>query len=538
MEKILEKIIFELKSSVHKKGFDLDLFKRKVAKFYKIPCPSNLTLFKLYHKLVLKKRLKKDKKIEKILLTRPVRSLSGILNVSILTKPYFCPGKCIFCPKEKGVPKSYLSGEPAVERAKSLNYHPFFQVKKRLLSLFFEGHPIDKIELRIIGGTWSAYSSNYQTWFIKEAIKACNQFEKFLTGKSTKKHKKESLKEVQKANEKAKVKIVGITIETRPDFINLKEIKRMRKLGITRVELGVQSIYDSILKLNKRGHSVSKTIEATKLLKDAGFKVCYQMMPNLLGSDLKKDLEMFKIIFENPDFKPDLLKIYPLALVKLSPIYNFYLKNRYKPYSKKELIELLIKVKKLVPFWCRIQRIVRDIPSTQILEGGAKISNLREIVQKEMKKRKIACKCIRCRQAKETSLRAKKIFLFREDYFASGGLEIFLTFEDKKRKKLFALLRLRIPDWKKTKATFSVLKNSAILREVHTYGKLVPTGSKEKNSLQHKGLGKTLIKLAEKIAKNEFGLTKIAVIASIGSREYYRKLAYKLRETYMVKKLK
>ena len=506
---------------------DLDSFKRKMAKKYKIPCFKNIELLKIYHKLDQNKRRKLPKNIENLLRIRPIRSLSGIINVSVLTKPYPCPGKCIYCPSQKNIPKSYLDDEPAVQRAISANFDPYLQVQTRLKSLEKIGHPIDKIELRIIGGTWSYYLKQYQTWFIKKCFACANQY-----GKRNKTQIK-TLKELQKRNEKTKCKIIGITIETRPDYINIKEIKRMRTLGITRVELGVQSIYNDVLKINKRGHNIESTINATKLLKNAGFKVSYQMMPNLLGSTFEKDIKMFEQLFSNSDFQPDLLKIYPLALVKQSALYKIYKKNKFKPYSKNKLIKLLIEIKKQIPYQCRIQRIIRDIPSKYIIEGGVKVSNLREVVQKEMQKQGLKCKCIRCREIKKEYNNKEKIYLFRKDYNASDGKEIFLSFENKKRDKLYALLRLRITT---EKSYLPVLNEAGIVREIHTYGQMTPVGNKPLSS-QHRGLGKKLMKKAEQIVKKEFKMNKIAVISGIGVRGYYKKLGYKLENTYMTKEI-
>ncbi len=499
-----------------KNSEDLAFFKRKISKKYKIPCPSNISLLKTYHELVKNKRLKRSIKIENLLKTRPVRSLSGIVNISVLTKPYPCPGKCLYCPIEKGIPKSYVSGEPAVERAKRLNYNPYLQVKKRIEMLESEGHPTDKIELRIVGGTWSYYPKNYQRWFIKRCFEACNQ-------KNSK-----TLREAQELNERARHRIVGLSIETRPDFINEKEIKWLRELGVTMVELGVQSIYDDVLKLNLRGHGIKETILATKLLKDAGFKVLYQMMPNLPGSNFRRDKKMFKELFQNPDFQPDLLKIYPCALLKEAPLYKWYLKRKYKPYSEKTLINLLKKIKQEIPYYVRIQRITRDIPSPLVVAGAAKISNLRQIILEKMKREKWQCKCIRCREVKGEYQPNEKIYLFREDYNASDGKEVFLSFENKNRTKLFSLLRLRITS-----------KNKAIIREIHTYGQQLSIWGDRVSltSPQHRGLGKKLIKIAEKIVKEEFSLNKISVISGVGVRNYFRNLGYKLRNTYMVKSI-
>ncbi len=523
---ILELIIQELVKNRVKTRAILDSLKRQMSKKYKIPCPNNIKLLKTYHKLTKNKRIKKSEITENILRTRPVRSLSGIVNVSVLTKPYPCPGKCLYCPTEKGIPKSYVSGEPAVERAKRLNYNPYLQVKKRIEMLKLEGHPTDKIELRIVGGTWSFYPKKYQNWFVKRCFDAAN--------KTDRKNSEES----QRRNEKAKQKIVGLSIETRPDFINIEEIKHLRNLGVTMVELGVQSIYDDVLKKNLRGHNIKETILATKLLKDAGFKVLYQMMPNLPGSNFKKDEKMFEELFINPDFQPDFLKIYPCALLKEAPLYKLWQSGKYKPYTEKQLMPLIKEIKKKIPYYVRVQRIIRDIPSPKVLAGAVRISNLRQILMEEMKKENWRCKCIRCREIREKYNSKENIHLFRQDYNASGGKEIFLSFENKNREKLYSLLRLRIPSqsFSNRKHFIPVLENSTIIREIHTYGQLVPV-TETKSAPQHRGLGKKLIQIAEKIVKKEFNLNRIAVIAAIGTRDYFRKLEYRLKDTYMVKKI-
>jgi len=521
--RIKESMMKELIQEKIKNSLDLAVFKRKISKKYKTSYPSNMQLLKVYHELVKKKRIKKSENIEESLKTKPIRSLSGIVNVSVLTKPYPCPGKCIYCPTEKGIPKSYVSGEPAVERAKTLKYDPYLQVSKRIEMLKATGHPTDKIDLRIVGGTWSYYPKKYQTWFIKKCFDGCNE-------KTSK-----SLLEAQKSNETTKHRIIGLSIETRPDFIDKDEIRRLRKLGVTKVELGIQSIYDDVLKLNKRGHKIKQTIKATQLLKDAGFKASYQIMPNLPGANPKKDIEMFEELFSNPNFKPDLIKIYPCALLKKTALYKLYLKGNYKPYSEKTLIDVIVKAKKKIPYYVRVERVLRDIPSYRIIKGATKISNLREVVQSEIKKQGWQCKCIRCREIKARYSSKEKIYLFKETYDASGGKEIFLSFENKKRDKLYSLLRLRIIS--KSKPVFSVLKNAALIREIHTYGQLVPI-SKKGTSAQHKGLGKKLIKQAEDIVKKEFEIQKIAVISGIGARDYWKKFNYKLKGTYMVKSLK
>jgi elongator complex protein 3 len=497
--------------------------KRKASKKFGLPNPTNIEILEVYRKMVKNKKVKPNKNIENLLITKNIRTLSGVAVIAVLTKPYACPGTCVYCPTEKDMPKSYLSNEPAVMRAILTDFHPYKQVAARLKSLKATGHKTDKIELIIMGGTFSYFPKQYQTWFVKECFRACNETATVETRQclvST------TLHHLQKINEKAKHRIIGLTLETRPDYINEKEIIRMRKLGATRVELGVQSIYDDVLKLNKRGHSVATTIKATRLLKEAGFKINYHMMPDLPGSNYKKDLAMFKELFSNPDFQPDMLKIYPCVVVKNSPIYKWWKNGKYKPCSDKKLIKLLTEIKKIIPYYVRITRLIRDIPSTSIVAGN-KVSNLRQVLNKKSEEEGWRCKCIRCREVKNKFTESKNLKLFRQDYNASNGKEIFLSFEDQERKNLYSLLRLRINE-----------NNTAIIREVHTYGQMLPIKSKSKKSPQHIGLGKKLILEAEKITLNEFNLKKIAVISGIGVRDYYRKLGYRLEDGYMVKFLK
>ena len=511
--------------------------------------------------MIKSKKTKTNKNIESILITKNIRTLSGVAVIAVLTKPYPCPGTCKFCPNEKDMPKSYLSNEPAVMRAILTDFHPYKQVTARLKSLEATGHKTDKIELIIMGGTFSYLPKQYQTWFVKECFRACNnkkqnspldkacpEREQNGKGREVKKNILEplnsSLQQLQKINEKASHRIVGLTLETRPDYIDEKEILRMRKLGATRVELGVQSVYDDVLKLNKRGHSIAETIKATRLLKEAGFKINYHMMPDLPGSNYKKDLAMFKELFSNPNFQPDMLKIYPCVVVKNAPIYKWLKTGKYKPYSDKKLIRLLCEIKKIVPYYVRITRLIRDIPSTSIVAGN-KVSNLRQVLKKRSEEEGWNCKCIRCREIRDQKI--KKLKLFRQDYNASNGEEIFLSFENEKRINIYSLLRLRINkagarslecENLNNKLIIPTLRNSSIVREVHTYGQMMPIRSKSNKSPQHIGLGKKLIIEAERITREEFGLKKIAVISGVGVRDYYRKLGYRLEDGYMVKYLK
>lgn len=516
-------------------GNYLARLKRKASRKFGSSCPTNIELLGTYKKMVAAGKIKRSETIEKLLTTKEIRTSSGVAVIAVLTKPYPCPGSCVYCPSEKNMPKSYLSNEPAVMRAVLTEFDPFRQVSARIKSLDITGHDTDKIELIVMGGTFSYLPKKYKEWFIRECFRACNEYKSKNQGKKAK-IKENNLVKLQKRNERSKHRIVGLTLETRPDYVNEEEIKEMRKLGATRVELGVQNVYDDILELNKRGHGRKEIIRATKLLKEAGFKVSYHIMPNLPGSTPKKDLQMFRELFSNPDFQPDLLKIYPCVIVKNAKIHKWWQKGKYEPYSGKKLISLLCEIKRNIPRYVRISRVVRDIPSTSIVAGN-KISNLRQLIEKTSLSEGWECKCIRCREVRTNYKKNSELKLFREDYEASEGKEIFLSIEDKKRKHLYSMLRLRI-NGQETSPLCSALKDSAIIREIHTYGKLVSLESKDCRSPQHTGLGKELIERAETVAKKEFGLKKIAVISGIGARDYYKKLGYRLNNGYMIKYLK
>lgn len=497
--------------------------KRQAAGKLKLPPPLSADIFRIYQKLLRQKKIKRNEQLEALLKKREVRTISGVAPIAVLTKPYPCPGKCAYCPTEKNMPKSYLSNEPAVMRAITFNFDPKQQVSGRIKVLKMNGHPTDKLELIVIGGTWSALPDRYQKWFIQKCFEGAN-------GKKSK-----NLAAAQKMNETAKHRIIGITLETRPDRITPKEIIKMRNLGATRVEIGIQSIYNSILQRNCRGHNVLATIRATKLLKDSGFKICYHVMPNLPSSTPAKDLKMFQEIFTNPNFQPDMLKIYPCVVTRGSEIYKWWKQGKYKPYSEKQLVELLINIKKIIPPYIRVNRLIRDIPGPSI-EAGNKISNLREVITTEMIRRGFACKCIRCREVgHQKNLKHSVPKLFIKKYPASGGTEYFISFDSPDKKILYAFVRLRIPDFK-TKPILPELKNAALIRELHTYGHLVPIDKNSPGATQHLGLGKKLMTEAEKIAR-KMKVKKMAVISGVGVREYYKKLGYHLEGTYMVKSL-
>ncbi|MFA5359918.1 MAG: tRNA uridine(34) 5-carboxymethylaminomethyl modification radical SAM/GNAT enzyme Elp3 [Patescibacteria group bacterium] len=503
---------------------ELMAVKRKLAKKYGRSILSHSEILKEYKNGTTKRR----PDLERILRKRSVRTMSGIAPVAVLTKPYPCPGKCAYCPTEKDVPQSYLSNEPAVMRAIRCNYDPYKQVQLRLRALEANGHEPTKIELIVIGGTWSALPENYKYWYITQCFKAANNFEKeknkkIKVEKLNSKVKIEILKKLlfseQKKNESAKYKIIGITLETRPDYINNKELLEMRELGATRVELGVQAIDDKILKLNKRGHGVAEIAKATEILKNYGFKVTYHIMPGLPGATAKKDLAMFKKLFSDEKFQPDQLKFYPTVVTRGSLLYKWWRDGKYKPYSDKVLQNLIVECKKIVPPYVRIIRLIRDIPGESIIAGNM-ITNLRQV----MKDRGVKCKCIRCREAGEKKFKVESLKLKVIKYKASKGVEYFFQAVDKKEDTLYGFCRLRLG--KKNKA--------AMIRELHVYGELVSIGRNKK--IQHAGLGKMLMQEAEKIAKQK-KYKKISVIAGVGVRGYYRKLGYKLENSYMVKSL-
>lgn len=494
---------------------------RRLCGLRKTPPMAKIGLLSAYHKLLKQGIIKPNPALAKLFKKRAVRTLSGVAPIAVLTKPYPCPGQCVFCPGQKKMPKSYLSNEPAVMRAILCKFDPYKQVAMRLNALKMTGHETDKCELIVMGGTWSYLPVKYQAWFIKRCFDAFN-------GKTS-----ANLQTAQKLNEGAKFRVIGLTLETRPDYINSAEIKKMRELGCTRVELGAQCLDDKILKLNKRGHNIKQLVNATKLLKDAGFKISFHMMPNLPGSTLKKDLAMFKKLFSDQNFQPDMIKIYPCVITKDAEIYKWYKQGKYRPYSDRELLKLLVGVKKNIPPYVRISRLIRDIPNESIISGN-KISNLRQLLAQKYPG---ICRCIRCREARGKQFTISNLQFSVQKYPAAQGTEYFLSYESKDRKTLFAFLRLRIsnkPDANLLKI-LPELNGAAIIREVHTYGELTPLKSQAKN-VQHLGLGKKLILEAEKIARKS-GFKKLAVISGIGVRAYYQKLGYRLVGTYMIKKL-
>lgn len=460
---------------------------------------------------------------------KPVRTASGVAVVAVMSSPHDCPhGRCLYCPggTEFGTAQSYTGHEPAALRAGHNDFDPYLQTKSRLEQLSTIGHATDKIDLIIMGGTFTARDKEYQEGFVQRCFDAMN------------KQDSKNLEEAHELNEKGLSRCIGMTIETRPDWCREEQVDQILKLGGTRVELGVQTTYDDILEKVERGHRVTDSIEATRFVRDAGMKVCYHMMPGLPGSDFKRDLESFKSIFENPDFRPDMLKIYPTLVVEGTRLYDVWKKGDYKPYGTNETAELIAEVKKVVPEWVRIQRIQRDIPVKLIVDGVEK-SNLRQIVQRKLEESGDKCDCIRCREVGIRSLKGdfpdlKTIALKRNEYEASKGKEYFLSFEDV-NGMLIAYARLRKPSEAAHREEVRA-EPCMILRELKVAGEMVPIGELDKERWQHHGYGHELIKECEAIA-TENGAGKILVMSGVGVRVYYRRFGFEKEGPYMMKRI-
>ena len=485
--------------------------------------------------------------IRDFLRRKPVRTISGVAVIAVMTSPAPCPhGVCLPCPGGPNStfksPQSYMGREPAAMRAIQHGFDPYTQVESRLSQLKEIGHDVEKVELIVMGGTFSARSLDYQEWFIKRCLEAMNDF----TGKEWRENAWRigktlpyiPLEEVQKANEKAEIRNVGITFETRPDWAGEKHVDEFLKLGGTKVELGVQSVYDFVLARMQRGHGVAEIVRANQVLRDSAFKVGFHMMPHLPGSDSKLDLKGFKKLFEDSRFRPDYLKIYPTLVTEGTPLYRLWESGDYDALSDEEAAELIADIKEILPKWVRLQRIQRDIPAYQIIAGVRK-SNLRQLAEEKLRERGGKCHCIRCREVGHTSLKGRKINpkdieLTVESYDACGGTEHFIAFEDLAADVLIGFTRLRFP----AAPHRPELQDAALIRELHVYGSMVPIGKEAKQKeWQHRGYGKELLEYAEKIAC-ENGYRKLAIISGIGAREYYRKFGYVLDNVYMSKVLK
>jgi elongator complex protein 3 len=449
------------------------------------------------------------------------RTISGVTPVAVMAQPTGCPNNCVYCPTYPDAPKSYTSESPAVIRAKYCNYDVKGQVEKRLKTFSEMGHPADKVELIVMGGTFLACAEEYQYQLIKDCYDGLN-------GCISR-----DLDNAKQINETAAHRCVGLCIETRPDWCQEDQIKRMLEFGTTRVELGVQTLDDRIFQIVNRGHKITDVVKATKLLKEAGIKVYYHWMPGLPGSNLEHDLELAGVLFEDQRFRPDGLKLYPTLVIANTELLKWYEDGRYQPYTRDETVKLLARIKSIVPEYVRIPRVMRDIP-TQFVVAGCKDLSLRSSIRKKMQELGTTCKCIRCREYGHRLRDGWKIgtpHLKRISYEASDGTEIFLSFEDEK-ETLFGLLRLRIG------ASPQDGTNLTMVRELHVFGSELPLGIQSVDAAQHKGLGGQLLKEAERISREEYHAGKIAIISGVGVRNYFSsEFGYKLEGAYMVKEL-
>lgn len=469
-----------------------------------------------------------------VLLVKPTKTASGIAVITVMPKPYDCPhGRCIYCPggAEYNTPMSYVGTEPATRIAQSVDFDPYLQVKSKLEQLHRRGHNISKIELVIVGGTFPFMPETYQKDFVKSCYDALNDCQS------------STLENALKTNEQATNRCVGLTVETKPDYCKEKQIDLMLEMGVTRVEIGIQALDDNVYRLVNRGHTLLDVRESFKLSRDAGYKIVGHMMPGLPGSTPEKDIDNIKMLFENPDFKPDMLKIYPTLVLQGTGLYKLLKNGQYAPYSEDDIVNILMEVKKIIPPWVRIMRIQREIEPADIVNGNRR-GNIRQIVLKKLKDDGIFCKCIRCREPmmrRNMFESYQDIKLSRIDFLASGGKEVFLSMESKDNKIIFGFLRLRNilnPRRKELQDNSIALNATAIIRELHVYGKLIDIGQKNDNGYyQHKGLGLRLMQEAEKISKEEFCVNKISVISAVGTREYYKKIGYIQNGPYVTKLL-
>jgi len=491
-----------------------------------------------YHQLLKNGEWQPDQKVLEKIRMKPMRTLSGVTTVTVLTRPEACPGHCIFCPTESLMPKSYLSDEPGGARAVQNDFDPFRQVSSRLEAYDAIGHPTDKIELLILGGSWTAYPLEYQEWFVQRCFDAMNGFDS------------QTLEQAHTANESSAHRNVGLVIETRPDEITPERLTWFRWLGVTKVQLGAQSMDDAILEINKRGHTTAQTLQACAMLRAAGFKIVLHWMPNLLGATLESDREDFKRLWF--DACPDEIKIYPTQLLKNSALYQYWLQGEYHPYSTDELIGLIADIKPDIPAYCRVNRVIRDIPSSHVVAGNKRTS-LRQDVMAELARRGQQCGCIRCREVRGKGVTPEVLQLIPMVYHATQAEEYFLEYRTPEGK-IAGYLRLSLPEkpasfWKDAEVSAEFtdhpldmegmaldLEQAAIIREVHVYGQSLPVGGELNGAAQHSGLGTRLLEQAEKIALDR-GFKKLAVIAAVGTRLYYESRGFTRGSLYLVKNL-
>ncbi|MEX0896070.1 MAG: tRNA uridine(34) 5-carboxymethylaminomethyl modification radical SAM/GNAT enzyme Elp3 [Patescibacteria group bacterium] len=552
-------------------------------------------LVSVYRGLTEKKRADLGSDLLDRIKMKPMRTMSGVAPVTVLTKPFPCPGKCIFCPNDIRMPKSYLADEPGAQRAERNYFDPYLQTYNRLQALQNIGHDVDKVEIIVLGGTWSYYPEAYQIWFIEECFRALNDFGKrdersqvlirydemraalkknktismsndpMENKKAFQQHQINGvkidktynhtvselyvapeitggfhlyqqaewseLKAQQDLNESANVRCVGLVIETRPDNISKAEVLRIRRLGCTKTQIGLQSLQDSVLEKNKRGHDVASSRRAIKLLRQAGFKIHAHWMANLYGSSVEADKKDYQLLFSDPDFRPDELKVYPCSLIGTAELMQYHKEGKWQTYTYEELLSVLEHAFEVTPEYCRLTRVIRDIPSTDIVEGN-KLTNFRQIAEQSLAKKGFTSRDIRAREVRDLVVNPGQVSLRCYDYQTSSSTEKFLEFvtED---DKLVAFLRLSLP----TEPGFvTELENTAIIREVHVYGKLAQLGKSALGKSQHAGFGTRLLQEAEVLSRAA-GFDSLAVISAIGTREYYRKRGFEDGDLYQKKVL-
>lgn len=505
-----------------------------------------------YQQMVSAGELAADTHLLDTIRMKPVRTLSGVTTVTVLTKPYPCPGKCIFCPTDVRMPKSYLPDEPGAMRALEHEFDPYRQVRSRIETLAATGHPTDKIELLILGGTWSAYRRDYQEWFIKRCFDAMNETlltSPHLTVKNGGSEEGRDLpannvgvaerclpgelEAAQRLNEAAPHRNVGLVIETRPDEIDAREIRWLRYLGVTKVQMGAQSLDDRILEMNKRGHDVATTLRATSMLRAAGFKIVLHWMPNLHGATPASDRADFARLWQG--FCPDEIKIYPNQLLANAELYEVWQRGEYRPYTTEELIDLIADIMPTVPRYCRVNRVIRDIPSTNVVEGNKRTS-LRQDVEAELHRRGTRCVCVRCREVRGQGVDPTALTLEDVVYAAERAEEHFISYVTPD-DRLAGFLRLSLPGADAPQTGMADLDGAALIREVHVYGQSLPVGAEKTGAAQHIGLGTQLLAEAERIARAR-GFSRLAVISAVGTRHYYLNRGFERGEHYLIKPLK
>lgn len=590
------KLIKDLESNLHLSKADflrlLKRYKKADGSFY-----SKTEIIEVYKKSAGTQGLAAFNKllIDKLMM-KPVRTFSGVAPVTVLTKPYPCPGKCVFCPNDLRMPKSYLADEPGAQRAEKNYFDPYLQTTNRLEALFAMGHAVDKVELIILGGTWTAYPQAYRIWFVKECFRAINEFsnpsevknltkkyqqfrKKYLTNENkflnkaflstdqkfnaqyfgqlqqqpeiqrqsynqlvqeyflkpeqavgVRDYQSATWQELEKEhliNETAKQRCVGLVIETRPDEIYLESVRETRRLGATKVQLGLQSLDDEILRKNKRGHNVATVRTAFALLRSAGFKIHIHFMANLYGGSVCKDKRDYLRLFADLDFRPDEVKIYPCSLIASAELMRYYKKGLWQPYSHEQLLDITTFTLTHTPEYCRITRMIRDIPAQDIVVGNTK-SNFRQIAQDNASQKSLRMRDIRSREIRGGIFDIKQVKLRVKSYQTQIGVEKFMQFVFK--DKILAFLRLSLPK-NNAQLPFSKLENAAMIREIHVYGRSLGIGASQDEAAQHFGFGRRLIERAAKIAKKH-GYAKLAVISAIGTKEYYRKRGFGDAELY------